>query len=185
MTSKYVRKTDRTYRRPTGRPPKHGHYAIARREDRGQIGRLYDVEQSYIRDLGHEQLADLTTGQRVALSRLCAKLAALEQIEGYLSRFGLLRRDRLDQKVLEAEPIVAVWLALNTQVENSLKILGLERRPAKADVDPDIITILRQQEKKGPELAQERAQDAPAATNPAPEGDSLGGGESEKEEVET
>jgi hypothetical protein len=62
------------------------------------------------------------------------KLATARLIEEYLAEHGLSRQDKLREKTLEAHSITTLWLSLNNQIREDLKLLGLERRALEAEV---------------------------------------------------
>ena len=107
---------------------------IARRHPEIRVY-LKVVRRDLIRDLCPEGEEHLPTAKAILVSRLMQKLATTRIIEEYLSEHGLLRRDRLTkEKILEGEPIMGHWLALQTQIRKDLQALGMERRAI--DVTP-------------------------------------------------
>jgi len=111
----------------------HGH-EIAKRHPEIQLY-LKVIRRDLIRDLCPEGEAHLPTAKAILVSRLMQKLATTRIIETYLAEHGLLRRDKLEKdKILEGEPILTHWLALQTQIRKDLLALGLERRAL--DVTP-------------------------------------------------
>jgi hypothetical protein len=130
---KYVKKADRE-RLPGGPLAKHGGYSVAHKDElirqHPEIQRyLKMVRRGIIRDICPEGEEHLTTARHCVLDRLMQKLATARLVETYLAEHGILRRDKLAQKVLDAEPITTLWLALNNQIREDLKLLGLDRKP--------------------------------------------------------
>ena len=131
-----MKKRDRTIKRervPAGPLARHGGYSVAHKDEllkRHPEIQLYlkVVRRGLIRDLSPEGEAHLTTARHIILDRLMQKLATVRLVETYLSEHGILRRDRLEQKVLDAEPITTMWLALNNQIRSDIQLLGLDRK---------------------------------------------------------
>jgi hypothetical protein len=144
--SKYVKKADRDPL-PGGPLARHGGYSVAHRDEllrrNPEITRyLKMVRRGLIRDLSPEGEEHMTTARHVILDRLMQKVATVRLVETYLAEHGILRRDSLAKKVLEAEPITTLWLALNNQIREDLKLLGLERRPLEAIIlTPDQLLL--------------------------------------------
>ena len=116
---KYIRKADHA---PYGPLAKHGGYSVAHKDElvkRHPEIQLYlkVIRRGLIRDLSPEGEAHMTTASGLLLDRLMQKLATARIIESYLADHGILRRDKLEKdKVLDAEPVMTIWLALNTQI---------------------------------------------------------------------
>jgi len=133
---KYIKKADRI---PYGPLARHGGYSVAHKDEllkrHPEIQRyLKVVRRGLIRDTCPEGEEHLTMARRLVLDRLMQKLATARLIETYLSENGFLRRDRAARKVLEAEPIMTTWLALNHQIRLDLQLLGLERKALDAEL---------------------------------------------------
>ena len=110
---------------------------IARRHPEIRVY-LKVVRRDLIRDLCPEGEEHLPTAKAILVSRLMQKLATTRIIEEYLSEHGLLRRDRLTkEKILEGEPIMGHWLALQTQIRKDLQALGMERRTLDVTMTPE------------------------------------------------
>jgi hypothetical protein len=123
-------------RKRLGRPPKSGAYSpICRAEFLEEYPEIRAYIQAARDGLIADQLEkhggkaedDLTAGQRIMIDRQVSKLTISRQIESYIRRNGILRRDRLQTaKVLEAEPILVFWLNLQNSLDRGLATLGLE-----------------------------------------------------------
>ena len=163
---RYVKKADRD-RIPGGPLARHGGYSVAHKDEliiRHPEIRLYlkVVRRGLIRDLSPEGEEHMTTARHCVLDRLMQKLATARLVETYLAEHGILRRDKLAEKVLDAEPITTLWLALNNQIREDLKLLGLDRKPLDAiTLTPD--ELLQ-------EAAEEQAQGATGGPSDAQEG---------------
>jgi len=136
MMGNYVRKADRD-KIPGGPLARHGGYSVAHKDElvkRHPEIQLYlkVIRRGMIRDLSPEGEAHLSTARGLLLDRLMQKLATARLIETYLSEHGILRRDRLEHKVLDGEPILTHWLALNNQIRSDIQLLGLDRRSLEA-----------------------------------------------------
>jgi hypothetical protein len=113
---------------------RHGGYSVAMKDEllrkRPEILRyLKRMQRDIVRDICPEGEEHLTAARRCILDRLFSKLATARLIEAYLGEYGILRHDRLEnQKILEGEPILEVWLALNNQITKDLQVLGLDRK---------------------------------------------------------
>ena len=120
-------------KRRIGRPTKHGADALIYRDE---IIKQYPELVSYTRDcrdglerdLAPEGADSLPMAKQIILDRLTAKLQTAGLLDIYLGKHGILRLDRLDQRVLETEPAVQVWLQVNHAILRDLLALGLERR---------------------------------------------------------
>ena len=152
---KYIKKADRV---PYGPLARHGGYSVAHKDEllkrHPEIQRyLKVVRRGLIRDTCPEGEEHLTMARRLVLDRLMQKLATARLIETYLAENGFLRRDRAAQKVLEAEPIMTTWLALNHQIRLDLQLLGLERKALDITLTTDRMSdaILADLAEKGPE----------------------------------
>lgn len=135
-----------------GRPVKHGIYAIVHREEAvKRHPELVRYSQAFhrelLRDLDPEGRG-LPAAQRVIVDGLVAKVMSRGLCEVYLGEHGLLRRDRLAEKVLEAEPLTDLWLAIGNSIRRDLALLGLDRRLP----EPRVLTP--------EEMLEEAAQDA-------------------------
>ena len=95
---------------------------------------LRAVRRGLIRDICPEGEIHLTMAKRVILDRLLSKLARVHLIETFLDANGIIRRDMIKLKILDAEPITHLWTILNVQIREDLKLLGLERKPLEAIV---------------------------------------------------
>ena len=130
-----------------GRPPKSGAYSpICRQEfleEYPEIRRyIQDSRDGLIADqlerIGGKTEDDLTTAQRLMIDRQISKLTVSRQIEVYLKRNGLIRRDQLKRRqILEPEPILIYWLNLQNSLDRGLIALGLEA--AKRADEPETL----------------------------------------------
>jgi hypothetical protein len=122
--------------RRRGRPPKSGAYSPICREEfleeypeiRRDIQGARDglIEDRLAKSRGKTE-DDLTAAERLMIDRQVSKLAVSRQIEVYLRRHGILRRDQLKaRQVLEPEPILLFWLNLQNSLDRGLVALGLE-----------------------------------------------------------
>lgn len=123
--------------RPSGRRPKHGAYAIIYRDEilkqYPELARYtLDCRDGLVKDLAPGGLDTLSMAKQIILDRLISKLLAVGVLDIFLGKNGVIRRDRLDQRVLEAEPIVATWLSVNNAILRDLEALGLERKALEA-----------------------------------------------------
>ena len=143
--SKYIRKADRA-NLPQAALAKHGIYATSPHQEAifarhpEIMAYLRVVRRGLVRDLSPEGEAHMTTAKHVVLDRLMGKLKMSGLIEAYLSENGIIRRDKLAQKVLDPEPITSLWLALNHQIRLDIQLLGLERKAL--DVEADVLTYI-------------------------------------------
>ena len=139
-------------KRRIGRPPKHGARAIVYRAD---LIREYPEVVRLTRDWWDGMVADLggpaalTTAQEVLLSRVISKVQTAALIEIWLGKHGILRRDSLDRKLLEAEPIVATWLSINNAIRADLQLLGI-KRVETADPEPSLLAYIAAKKKLSP-----------------------------------
>jgi len=118
--------------RGPGRQVKHGAYSIVYREEmvkrHPELARyVQDCHNALLADLAPEGPETLSAAKTILLDRCTAALLMAGQLEIYLGTHGLLRRDRLDQKVIEAEPALESWLHVNRAILRDLEALGLER----------------------------------------------------------
>ena len=163
---KYIRKADRD-KIPGGPLARHGGYSVAHKDEllrRHPEIQLYlkVVRRGLIRDLSPEGEAHLTTARHLLLDRLMQKLATVRLVETYLSEHGILRRDKLEQKVLDAEPITTVWLALNNQIRADIQLLGIERKSLEAVVlTPAELLLEAAKDEEGAEDEARRIEDGP------------------------
>jgi hypothetical protein len=133
---KYVKKASRV---PYGPLAKHGGYSTARKDElirrNPEVQRyLKVVRHGLVRDLCPEGEEHLTMARRVVLDRLMQKLATARLVETYLAEHGILRPDKLAERTLEAHSVTTLWLALNNQIREDLKLLGLDRKVLEAIV---------------------------------------------------
>jgi hypothetical protein len=128
-------------RRRPGREIKHGAYSIVYREE---IVKRYPELVRYTQDCHAALLKDLAPGgpdtlsaaKGILLDRLTSKLLTAGLLDIYLGQQGIIRRDRLDQRVLECEPAVATYLQVNNAIRHDLVVLGLER----VNLEPHVLT---------------------------------------------
>ena len=125
--------------RGPGRQVKHGAYSIVYREEmvkrHPELARyVQDCHNALLADLAPEGPETLSAAKTLLLDRCTAALLMAGQLEIYLGTHGLLRRDRLDQKILEAEPALESWLHVNRAILRDLMALGLERVELKEKV---------------------------------------------------
>jgi hypothetical protein len=155
--------------RRRGRPPKSGAYSPICREEfleeypeiRRYIQGSRDglIEDRLARSGGKTEV-DLTAAERLMIDRQVSKLAVSRQIEVYLRRHGILRRDRLKMRqVLEPEPILLFWLNLQNSIDRGLTALGLE--PPKRE-ESEVMDLGRYVSEKYPDS---RANKGDAATS--------------------
>jgi len=143
--SKYIRKADRA-NLPQAALARHGIYANAPHQEAifarhpEIMAYLRIVRRGLVRDLSPEGEAHMTTAKHVVLDRLMSKLKMSALIEAYLAENGIIRRDKLAQKVLDPEPITSLWLGLNHQIRLDLQLLGLERKAL--DAEADVLTYI-------------------------------------------
>ncbi len=141
-----------------GRPrTKHGGYSLYQADLIKQHPELRhyleDSRFGLIADISAEGEAGLTAGQLILIDRVTQKLGLTRLIELYISKTGILRRDKLDNKTLEIEPILIYWQSLNNAIRADLQLLGIERR-VQDDSEPDLQRYLKAKADKG---SQERA----------------------------
>jgi hypothetical protein len=156
--SKYVRKADRP-NLPQAALARHGVYANAAHQEAiltrhpEIMAYIRIVRRGFVRDLSPEGEAHMTTAKHVILDRLMGKLKMSGLIEAYLSENGIIRRDKLAQKVLDPEPITSLWLGLNHQIRLDIQLLGLERRALDITLTTDQMSdaILADLAEKGTE----------------------------------
>ena len=134
---RYVKKADRD-KLPGGPLARHGGYSVAHKDElvkrHPEIQNyLKGIRRGMIRDLSPAGEEHLSTARGLLLDRLMQKLATARLIETYLSEHGILRRDRLEHKVLDGEPILTHWLAINNQIRSDIQLLGLDRVTLEAD----------------------------------------------------
>jgi len=133
-----TKRKDAPKRRP-GRQIKHGAYALIYREEilkkYPEVARYaMDCRAGLVKDLAPGGPDTLSTAKMIVLDRLTAKLLTAGLLDVFLGEHGLIRRDRLDQRVLEAEPIVQTWLSVNHAILKDLEALGMERKALEAIV---------------------------------------------------
>jgi hypothetical protein len=119
-----------------GRPPKSGAYSpLCRQEFLGEYpeirryiqGARDGLVDDQCRRVGVKSEDELPAAVRLMIDRQVSKLSLSRQIEVYIMRHGLLRRDRLKSRhVLEAEPIAVFWLNLQNSLDRGLSGLGFE-----------------------------------------------------------
>ena len=135
--------------RRRGRPPKSGAYSpICRQEFLDEYPEIRRYIQGSRDGLIEDRLAksggktedDLTAAEGLMIDRQVSKLAVSRQIEVYLKRHGILRRDQLKRRqILEPEPILVYWLQLQNSIDRGLVALGLEKPKRAGDEPFDII----------------------------------------------
>ena len=126
-------------KRHPGRQIKHGAYALIYREEilkkYPEVARYaMDCRAGLVKDLAPGGPDTLSTARMIVLDRLTAKLLTAGLLDVFLGEHGIIRRDRLDQRVLEAEPIVQTWLSINHAILKDLEALGLERKALDAEL---------------------------------------------------
>ena len=82
------------------------------------------IRYHLLKDLSPAGPEHLSTARHVILSSCCRKLSKLLVIEEALT----------EDKLLAAGPLLDLWLALNKQIRDDLKLLGLDR--ASIDATP-------------------------------------------------
>lgn len=148
--------------RRLGHQPKHGAQALVfRKEIIEQYPELVryarECRDGLIRDLAPEGEDTLSTAKQIVLDRLQSKLLTAGLLDIFLGKNGVIRRDRLDQRVLEAEPCVQTWLQVNHAILRDLQALGLERvELGPRNVTPDQMLL----DAHADVVAQEAAKDA-------------------------
>ena len=127
------------FKRRIGNPPKHGAGAIVYRKE---IIEQFPELVRYARECRADLASDLAPGgeqtlsaaKRIILDRLNSKILTAGLLDIYMGQHGILRRDRLEAKVLEAEPALESWLHVNRAILRDLMALGLERVELKEKV---------------------------------------------------
>jgi len=119
-----------------GRPPKTGVYSPALRDEflleHPEVQRYVQAArdglvQDQLEKMGAKSEDELPATTVLLIDRLSSRIALSRQIEVYLRRHGILRRDRLEgQKVLEGEPILAFWLQLQNSIDRASAMLGVK-----------------------------------------------------------
>lgn len=169
MTTKRLKEGEEEL--PHGPLARHGGYSVAMKDEllrsRPEILRyLKRTQRDIVRDICPEGDVHLTATRRILIDRVMSKLATVRLIETYIGEHGILRQDRLDQRVLEAEPIFGVWLSLNNQIREDLKLIGFERKALEAEA----LTPMQLLEAAGEDadLAAQGAQEGPQEAREAP-----------------
>jgi hypothetical protein len=179
----------RQFKRRIGNPPKHGADALVyRKEIIEQYPELVryarECHAGLVADLAPEGEDTLSTAKQIILARLTSKILTAGLLDIYLGKNGVIRRDRLDQRVLECEPAVQVWLQVNNAIRRDLETLGLERR----QLEPRVLTPAELLAEVAGERADTPAQaqdtggpeiEAPGATGEAVEGQGQEDGDDE------
>jgi hypothetical protein len=138
MTTKRLKEGEEKL--PGGPLARHGGYSVAMKDQllrrRPEILRyLKRTQRDIVRDICPEGEEDLTAARRILIDRIMSKLATVRLIETYLGEHGILRRDKLEgARILEGEPIFQVWLSLNNQIREDLKLIGFDRKALEAEV---------------------------------------------------
>ena len=118
-----------------GRPPKSGVYSPVLRDEflqeHPEVRRYVQAARDGLVDdqlakMGTKSEDELPAAVLLLIDRLTSRIALSRQIEVYLRRHGILRRDSLDRQVLEAEPILAFWLQLQNSIDRASGMLGVE-----------------------------------------------------------
>jgi hypothetical protein len=115
--------------------------------NRAELVKSYPEVQRYLRDTRAGLVQDiagdeenLSEMQRLLIDRIISKLSVCRIIECYLEKHGILRRDRLEKdKVLELEPALVQWAAIDRNIKDALALLGINRR---ASAEPDVLTYI-------------------------------------------
>ena len=148
----------KTQKRRIGRPPKHYGYSLPIHRD-GIIAEHPELRQwlqgcrdGLIDNLGGVE-DELTQAQQIIVDRVISKLSMVRLIEIYLAKNGILRRDRVQEKILEAEPIVQIWLQVNNAIRSDLQILGIDKRQIESE--PTLADIIREHDEAQAKRAQE------------------------------
>lgn len=129
---------------PAGPIKRDGSFSIDHRDERlrrnpGVKTYLKRLRRDLIRDLSPEGEAHLTAARHLVLDRLLQKVATVRIIEEWLAEHGFVRRDKLAQTppVLDSEPIMKLWLTLNSQIREDVRLLGLDRQAIEVtDLSP-------------------------------------------------
>ena len=175
-------------KRHPGRQIKHGAYALIYREEilkkYPEVARYaMDCRAGLVKDLAPGGPDTLSTARIIVLDRLTAKLLTAGLLDVFLGEHGIIRRDRLDQRVLEAEPIVQTWLSINHAILKDLEALGMERRSLEAIMTPaelleavarDAEVEAAQEAEKGPTMPQDRLSSKDSHIVPGVSGDVTG-----------
>jgi hypothetical protein len=127
---------------------------------------------------------DLTAAERLMVDRQVSKLAVSRQIEVYLKRHGILRRDRLKmRKILEPEPILLFWLNLQNSLDRGLTSLGLEAVRKTEEVLTPYEVIAAEEEAEKTKVAkaagQARETEGGESDEPGASGEENSGGQGE------
>ncbi len=160
--TKYLKKAERL---PLGPLAKHGGYSVARKDE---ILRRYPevlrylkvVQRDIIRDVCPEGEEHLPAGKRVLIDRLMSKLATIRLVECYLGEHGIIRQDKVEERILDAEPIMSVWLSLDNGIRKDLALLGLERRALEVEPEDPRVILARFCEEEEAEKAARAAEEA-------------------------
>jgi hypothetical protein len=129
-------------RRRPGREIKHGAYSIVYRDE---IVKQYPELARYTQDCHAALLKDqapggpatLSAAKQIVLDGLSSKLQTWGLLNIFLGTHGIIRRDRLDQRILECEPAVATLLQVWHSIRMDLQLLGIE----KVEIQPTVMTV--------------------------------------------
>jgi len=122
-------------KRRRGRPPKSGVYSPVLRDEFLQehpdVQRYIQAArdglvQDQLAKMGAKSEDELPATILLSIDRLTSRIALSRQIEVCVRHYGILRRDSLDRKVLEAEPILLFWLQLQNSIDRASGMLGVE-----------------------------------------------------------
>jgi hypothetical protein len=152
--SKYIKVADRP-RLGLG-PLDHGAYSIRYRNEllRAHPEILWyvnAVRRGVVRDISPEGEKHLPMARRVILDQCCRKLATALLIEVNLT----------EDKVQTAAPVLDVWMRLNAQIRDDLKLLGLDRKALEVEILTPAELLL--------EVAKDEEEAAKAAAEPMPD----------------
>ena len=131
-----------------GRPVKTGAWSIVHRqeliEQYPEIPKyLRQVRMGLVRDVAGTE-DELSEMQRLLIDRIMTKLSVCRLVECYFEKHGILRRDRLGDKILELEPAMNQWLMLDRAIKEALSLLGIKRIQPKEEPEQTIAEIIRE-----------------------------------------
>ena len=161
---KRITKAGREYL-PGGPIPKHGGYSIAACDalllSQPEIRHyLKAVRAGLVHDLSPEGEGHMTMARVLILDRLMQKLATARLIEAYLAEHGILRPDRMAERVLEGHSVMNLWLTINNQIRADLLTLGLDRKALEAEILTPAELLLAAGQDVADEEARAAAKDA-------------------------
>ena len=125
--AKYIKIADRG-RLETG-PLDHGTYSVRHRSQMMAshpeiLQYVNAVRRGVLKDICPEGPEHLTVARQVILDRCLRKLSTALLIEASLT----------EDKVRAGVPVTRLWMDLNKQIRDDLKLLGLDRKSLEAEV---------------------------------------------------